>query len=110
MARQYLALCRAPHRGVHHDTHRDARHGSHRAVACAVACAVTRRDMRRGAPLGARRCLTLVKKYLQTINEQRKNEQNQPDLRGAFSKITEFSLEEAIQWEKEVEDVERKKE
>ena len=51
-----------------------------------------------------------MKKFLQTINEQRKNEQNQPDLRGAFSKITEFSLEEAIQWEKEVEDVERKKE
>ena len=44
------------------------------------------------------------------IPEQRKNEQNQPDLRGAFSKITEFSLEEAIQWEKEVEEIERKME
>ena len=52
----------------------------------------------------------IVKKFLQTINEQRKNEQNQPDLRGAFCKITEFSLEEAIQWEKEVDDVEKKKE
>ena len=52
----------------------------------------------------------IVKKFLQTINEQRKNEQNQPDLRGAFSKITEFSLEEAMQWEKEMKEAERKEE